>query len=168
MKASVRNLTIASLTAITMCIPFVMDFEGNEPVGYADPIGIPTAGYGHTGSDVIIGKWYSEAQTKGWLKEDLSDAASTVEKCAPSSIDVFQRAAFISFAFNVGPGKKGVKDGFCVLKSGKQPSHLRYAFAGNKEKSCNALLAWNKAGGKVLKGLTRRRIAERDLCMRTE
>lgn len=142
-----------------------MGFEGYSEKTYVDPVGIPTAGYGHTGPDVVIGKWYSKAQAEGWLKEDLSEAAAIVEKCAPENIDVYQRAAFISFALNVGPGKKGVKDGFCILKSGRQPSHLKYAFEGNKEKSCEALLAWNKAGGKVLNGLTRRRKAERELCM---
>lgn len=165
MSLNLRKLTIASVVAIGVCTPLVMNFEGNEPVGYADPVGIPTAGYGHTGKNVIIGKWYSQAQREGWLKEDLSEAAAIVEKCAPENIDAYQRAAFISFALNVGPGKKGVKDGFCILKSGKQPSHLKYAFEGNKEKSCDALLAWNKAGGKVLNGLTRRRKAERELCM---
>ncbi|ARQ46071.1 lysozyme [Oxalobacter formigenes] len=160
-----RKITLASIAAITLCASTVVYFEGDKAVGYADPVGIATAGSGHTGPDVVIGKWYDKATREGWLQGDLEEAALTVERCAPGTIDVYQRAAYISFAFNVGPGRKGVKDGFCVLKSGKIPTHIRKARAGDKAGSCNALLAWDKAGGKTLKGLTRRRKAERDLCL---
>lgn len=95
MNNRIKKLTIASLAAISICIPFVVNFEGDEPVGYADPVGIPTAGVGHTGPDVIIGKWYDEATRQGWLKNDLAEAAAIVERCAPSTIDVYQRAAFV-------------------------------------------------------------------------
>lgn len=160
-----KKISAATALAISLVIGLVVGFEGDKPVGYKDPVGIPTAGVGHTGKDVIVGKFYSDAIREGWLKEDLADAGLTVERCAPDTIDIYQRAAFISFAFNVGAGKKGVKDGFCVLKSGRQPSHLRYAFAGDKTRSCRALLQWDKAGGKVLKGLQRRRKAECNLCL---
>lgn len=159
-------LGIATVAAIALASPLVIDFEGNEPVGYWDSAGkVATAGVGHTGADVKVGQWYSEAVREGWLNDDLGEAGSTVERCAPDDIDVYWRAAFISFAFNVGPGKKGVKDGFCVLKSGKTPSHIRYARQGNKAASCGMLKQWDKAGGKRLKGLTRRRQAEYKLCM---
>ncbi len=156
----------ASITAIALCASLVVLHEGDEPVGYRDAVGVATAGSGHTGSDVVIGKWYDEATRQGWLKGDLEEAAATVERCAPDTIDVYQRAAFVSLAFNVGPGKKGHKDGFCVLKSGKIPTHIKKARLGDKVGSCNALLAWDKAGGKTLKGLVRRRKAEHELCMR--
>ena len=160
-----KKITAATALAISLIIGLVTSFEGDKPVGYKDPVGIPTAGVGHTGPDVIVGKYYSYAIREGWLKEDLAEAGLTVEKCAPDTIDIYQRAAFISFAFNVGPGRKGVKDGFCVLKSGKMPSHLRYAFAGDKTRSCKALLQWIRAGGKVMPGLQRRRRAECRLCL---
>lgn len=165
MNNRIKKLTIASLAAISICIPFVVNFEGDEPVGYADPVGIPTAGVGHTGPDVIIGKWYDEATRQGWLKNDLAEAAAIVERCAPSTIDVYQRAAFVSFAYNVGAGKKGVKDGFCILKSGNTPTHIKRARAKDKAGACKALLSWTKAGGKVLPGLVKRRKAEYELCM---
>lgn len=160
-----KKITLATAIAITLITGLVTTFEGDKPVGYKDPVGIATAGVGHTGKDVIIGKFYEKAIREKWLKEDLTEAGQTVERCAPADIDIYQRAAFISFAFNVGAGKKGVKDGFCILKSGRQPSHLRYAFAGDKTRSCRALLQWDKAGGKVLKGLQRRRKAECALCL---
>ena len=168
MNNRLKKLIVASVTAISICMPFVIKFEGDEPVGYADPVGIPTAGVGHTGSDVVIGKWYDEATRKGWLVNDLASAAETVERCAPATIDVYQRAAFVSFAYNVGPGKKGVKDGFCVLKNGGIPTHIKRARAGDKAGSCKALLSWTKASGKTLPGLVTRRKAEYELCMMEE
>ena len=160
-----KKITCASVAAIALCTSLVVAFEDDKAVGYRDPVGIATAGVGHTGPDVVIGKWYDKATREGWLQGDLQEAAATVERCAPDTIDVYQRAAFISFAFNVGPGRKGVKDGFCILKSGREPTHIKKAKSGDKAGSCNALLAWNKAGGKTLKGLIRRRSAERNLCM---
>lgn len=160
-----KKVTAATIVAISLITGLITTFEGDRPVGYKDPVGIPTAGVGHTGKDVIVGKFYEKAIREKWLVEDLAEAGQVVERCAPANIDIYQRAAFISFAFNVGAGRKGVKDGFCVLKSGRQPSHLRYAFAGDKTRSCRALLQWDKAGGKVMKGLQRRRKAECKLCL---
>ncbi len=112
MDNRLKKLTIASIAAISICTPFVVKFEGDKPVGYADPVGIPTAGAGHTRPDVVIGKWYDDATRRRWLQDDLSDAAATVERCAPATIDIYQRAAFVSFAYNIGPGKKASKTGF--------------------------------------------------------
>ena len=165
MNTWLKRISLASLIAIGLCTGLVKTFEGDAPKGYKDPIGIPTAGVGHTGPDVVVGQYYSDAIREGWLKEDLSEAAAIVESCAPKDIDVYHRAAFISFAFNVGRGKKNVKDGFCVLRSGKTPSHIRYAFQHNKPKSCACLKQWVTAGGKKLNGLVRRREAEYKLCM---
>lgn len=159
-KASIWIAAVA-LAASALVIPF----EGDKPVGYRDPIGIPTAGVGHTGPEVIVGKFYDEATREGWFEGDMSKAVAIVKKCAPESINRYQAAAFTSFAFNTGRGKKGVKSGFCVLKNGQRPTFLRKAWAGDWTGACNGLLAWDKANGKPLKGLKRRRTAERDMCM---
>jgi lysozyme len=149
--------------AFEMAAPVVIHSESDKTVGYRDPVGIPTAGVGHTGRDVVVGKFYDDATRLGWLAGDLAYANATVDRCAPATITVYQRAAFISFAFNVGPGRKGVKDGFCVLKKGGRPSFLRKAWAGDVAGSCNGLLAWDNP--KNLPGLKKRRKAERDLCI---
>lgn len=165
MKNILKPIVGLSLAA-SLCFGLVCNFEGKKNIGYSDPGGIATAGYGHTGADVVIGKFYNDAIIEGWLKKDLSNAEKTVEKCAPKDINAYQKAAFISFAYNVGHGKKGVKDGFCVLKNGKTPSHIKYAFAGEKEKSCRMLLQWVTQNGKKLPGLVKRRKAEYELCIK--
>ena len=143
MNNRIKKLTIASLAAISICIPFVVYFEGDEPVGYADPVGIPTAGVGHTGPDVIIGKWYDEATRQGWLKNDLAEAAAIVERCAPSTIDVYQRAAFVSFAYNVGAATHRPTSNGPERKTKPEPA--RHCCPGRKqaEKSCQD---WSNAG----------------------
>lgn len=169
-QARPRNKA-ASAAAILLAASVVVLFEtakpGGDPIGYSDNLagGLPTAGYGHTGIDVKVGQFYDLATRQKWLEGDLAQAESTVSRCAPQSINVYQRAAFTSFAFNVGPGKKGVKDGFCILKSGRKPRHLLLAYSGDVIGSCNALLAWNHSGGVVVNGLTRRRTTERNLCV---
>jgi len=173
MASPQSKAAIVSAAVVAILTPFVMSYEGDKSVGYRDAAGIATAGVGHTGPDVVVGKFYDKATREGWLTSDLTVANAVVDRCAPDTINVYQRAAFVDFAFNVGHGKKGVKDGFCVLKSGKKPSFLRKAWAGDMTGACNGLLAWDTAKvrkhGKVktikLKGLTRRRKAERDLCM---
>ena len=45
-----------------------------------------------------------------------------------------------SFAYNVGPGKRGKKDGMCVLKSGATPRHVRRLNAGQHALACSSLM----------------------------
>jgi lysozyme len=73
--------------------------------------------------------------------------------------------AFVSLAYNVGAGAPGVKDGFCVLKSGRPSSIVRLLLAGDYAGACNAILGWDKFQGKPLRGLTLRRERERAQCM---
>ena len=166
-----RKWSAAFFGAVILLAAVVVEpFEGDKAVGYRDPVGIPTAGRGHTGADVAVGRFYDQATRDGWLWGDLTSHAKIVERCAPPNINKYQAAAFTSFAFNTGAGRKAKgrdrgKDGFCTLKNGQMPTFLKKAWAGDWTGACNGMLAWDKAGGKRLRGLTRRRHAERDLCM---
>ena len=64
-----------------------------------------------------------------------------------------RQVAMVSFAYNVGVGA------YCGS------SVARLLNAGQTRAACDALLKWNKAGGVVFPGLTRRRQAERELCL---
>lgn len=140
--------------------------EGKSNPVYLDPIGIPTVCYGHTGPEVKMGMRFTDAQCDELLRKDMEVAARTVLSCYPDalSLNPNQFGAFQSFAFNVGPGKRGVKDGFCTLKSGATPSHLRKLRAGNVAGACTDLNQWTKAAGVPLRGLTVRRLREINLC----
>lgn len=131
---------------------------------YQDFGGVWTICDGHT-KGVHPGMVATHAECDQWRMDDLEDAAKVVDRCI-NAPNPHQRGALISFAYNVGPGGKGVKDGLCVLKSGREPYIRRMANAGQWQEACDGLLAWTKAAGIELRGLVKRRQDERALCLR--
>lgn len=162
MDAKQRLLALGLAGALVI----VPQFEGTVLKTYKDPVGIPTACTGHTGREVSMGQVYTPEQCEMLLALDLVEHNRVVDSCVTVPLNPNQRSALVSFAFNVGPGGKGIKDGFCRLRSGSQPTFLRLLNAGQYDEACAALKAWNKAGGKVLRGLTLRREAEYNLCIK--
>lgn len=157
LKSKVLALGLAGAIAI------VPVFEGLRLKKYQDVVKVWTDCYGHTGKDVRAVN--TPAQCNDKLYSDLLSANAVVDSCVTVPLNSNQRSAFVSFAFNVGPGKAGVKDGFCVLKSGKQPTFLHKLNAGDYTGACTGILPWDKAGGKPQRGLTVRRRNEADLCL---
>ena len=151
---------------LVSCIPLVGFYEGLKVRTYLDPIGIPTVCYGHTGKDVKLGQTYTLAQCEDMLAQDLIEANAVVDSCVRAPLTPNQRTAFVSFAFNVGRGSPGHKDGFCVLKSGGPSTMLRLINSGKASEGCKQLPYWNKAGGRELLGLTKRRSAEMAICLK--
>lgn len=93
-------------------------------------------------------------------------AEAQVDSCIPPQPTAGVRAALIDFAYNEGGGKQGVKDGLCVLKSGRWSTIRRRAAAGNWRGVCYAFMEWTTARGKQLPGLVTRRTRERDTCLK--
>lgn len=131
-------------------LQLIMSFEGCRLTAYK-PVATEkyyTIGYGHYGPDVTRGMKISMAQAEAYLVADCQKFANYVDNKAyvPISLNDNQRDALISFAYNCGAGnlKK-----LCTGRTAMQIA--------------NKLLSYNKAGGKVLNGLTRRRKAEREL-----
>ena len=145
-------------------IALVPIYEGVRLKEYKDPIGISTDCIGHTGSDVRSVNTIAQCYTKFY--GDLADANKVVDSCTRVTLTSGERSAYASFAFNVGSGGKGVKDGYCELKSGSVPNIHKLMLAGDHVGACQGLLAWTKAGGKELPGLVKRRKAEVALCLR--
>lgn len=134
-------------------VALIKEFETLQLVGYLCPAGVPTAGWGHTGADVEVGKKYSPARAESWLKDDLAKFERAVERCLKAETTPNQFAAMVSLCFNIGPA------GFA------KSSVLKHHNANNQAKAAECFLLWNKAtnaeGQKVeLRGLTRRRAAE--------
>jgi lysozyme len=136
---------------LALCAPLVAYYEGYVPHSYADPIGIPTACYGHTGPEVRLGQKYTRAECQALLEGDLAEAYAAVRRCIRSPND-HQAAALTSAAYNAGPA--------IVCGSTLQ----RKANAGDWAGACAQLDRWVYAGGIKLRGLVRRRAAERALC----
>ena len=123
-------------------------FEGLELKAYQDSVGVWTIGYGHTGTDVVPGMKISEGQATILLAADVAWAVTCVNKSVKSAINQNQFDALVDFTFNLGCANLGSSTLLRLLNAGD--------FAG----AAAQFIRWNKAGGKVLAGLTRRRQAE--------
>jgi len=162
--ALVAAVGAASVGYLQLTSDHVAAFEGIRHTAYQDSAGVWTICYGHT-RGVHAGMRATQAQCDAWLLEDLAEADAIVDRCMPDTMGASRRAAFISFAYNVGPGAEGVKDGLCVLRNGNKPYIRRMSEQGRWQEACDGLLAWTKAGGVELRGLVKRRHSERALCL---
>ena len=126
-------------------------FEGLRLQAYQDSVGVWTIGYGHTSPDVHAGLTITGQQAKILLAADVAWAVACVNKAVTSAINQNQFDALVDFTFNLG----------CA--SLVQSTLLRLLNASDFAAAAPQFLRWNKAGGKVLKGLTLRRQAEMDL-----
>lgn len=133
--------------------------EGLRQVAYYDPPGILTVCYGST-SNVRRGKVYSLGECKARLQADMMASVEAVDKCVPGAPDSVL-AAFSDAVYNIGP---------TVACNTVQSTAAKLLKAGDYRGACNQLPRWDKArvaGVMVaLPGLTKRRAAERDLCLR--
>lgn len=101
---------------------------------------------------MVIGQAYDPDTCAKWLAEDAVKHGLDIAPCLPAELPPQTRAAFTSFAFNVGSAR------FC--SSGVS----RKALAGDLPGACAELSRWIYGGGKVLPGLVTRRATERELC----
>ena len=132
---------------------FIAGFEGFVDHVYLDAVGVETVGYGETRRDVIQkyrGQKISRADALELLKRRVQEFADGVEANVTnrSALTPPRHAALTSLAYNVGVG------GFAGSTTCKRFN------AGDLDGACEAMAMWNKAGGRVLEGLTRRRAAE--------
>ena len=134
------------------CIEMIKEFEGCYLEAYQDVVGVWTIGYGITSSDKAItgktikkGMKISQATADKWLEESLNKKylPLVLKYQTTYGFNTSQIDALVSFAYNIG-SIDGLTD------KGKR------SIRTIEEK----ILAYNKAGGKTLKGLTTRRIRE--------
>lgn len=137
-------------------LALIKQFEGCKLKSYQDIVGIWTIGYGHTGDDVTPGQKIDQETADSLLAADLSQFEDGVSGCLTTKqggVTDNQFSALVCFAYNVGLGN---------LKSS---TLLKKLLVGDTTGAANEFLRWNKAGGKEVAGLTRRRAAERALFM---
>jgi lysozyme len=146
---------------LALAIPLVSAFEGYVPHTYADPVGIPTACYGHTGADVTPGRTYSDAECAALLRGDLGEAYEMVRECIHVPLTPGQAAALTSAAFNLGP------DVVCGSTLGGMANAGRPAseWCPQLRNKVDRVGQREAHGVKVLPGLVKRREAETQLCL---
>lgn len=132
-------------------IDILKHFEGCRLQAYPDPAtgGAPwTIGYGHTGPEVKPGLKWTQAQADAVLLLDLASFEKSVASAVRVPLTQPQFDALVCFAYNVGIGNL-------------QSSALLAKLNGRDYVGAQAqFIRWNKAAGKEMPGLTRRRKAE--------
>jgi lysozyme len=131
-------------------LSLIESFEGLKLTAYQDSVGVWTIGWGHT-KGVKRGQKITREEAEEFLREDLAEAAHGVEKAIKVDIGDNEFGACVSLAFNIGVGAFAGS------------SIVRYINRNQFDRAADAFLNWNHAGGEVVKGLTRRRQAERKL-----
>ena len=123
------------------------DEEGNA-VAYQDAVGVWTIGYGHT-KDVQEGDKWTKEKADFMLWRELEDEYEEyINNYVHVPLNQNQFDALCSWVYNLGPSNL------------KKSSLLRKLNNGDYEEVPQQIKRWNKAGGKVLEGLVRRREAE--------
>lgn len=129
-------------------IDLIKKFEGCRLIAYKCPAGVWTIGYGHT-TGVKEGMVINNIQAENMLKSDLAKYEKYVTDNVLIPLNVNQFSALVSFCYNCGVG------------------NLRKLVKGRTvEQIADAMLLYNKAAGKTLNGLVKRRKEERELFMK--
>ena len=155
MNDSQKRIAAATAIATALAIPA----EGLRQWAYYDPPGILTVCYGHTGIDIDPKKQYTLAQCERYLSDDMRQAISAVERCAPG-LPAPVLAAFGDAVFNIGP---------TIACNQKKSTAARLLATGRIKEACEQLPRWDKASvaGMLvsLPGLTKRRNSEMQVCL---
>lgn len=130
----------------------IKSFEGCKLAAYPDPAtgGDPwTIGYGATGPGIKKGVIWTQAEADARFTQDIAKFAakvSTLIGATPTTQNQFN--AMVSLAYNIGTGNFG------------NSTLLRLHKAKDYAGAADQFGKWNKAAGRVMTGLTRRRAAE--------
>lgn len=136
------------MTPSPALVDFVAAWEGFRSTAYQDVVGIWTIGYGFT-MGVQPGDTMTLAEANAKLEQTLYSFGKTLETFMQREPSQQQFDALTSLAYNCGVGRIG--------RSGVMDRFNR----GDDEGAAERMTWWNKAGGRELAGLTRRREAER-------
>lgn len=144
------------LTALTLSASALVGlavFEGYSPTTYLDIVGIPTIGFGSTGKDIRPGQKIDPVQALERKMRDVQKFEGALKQCVKVPLHQYEYDSMVSLAYNIGPGA------FCNSTLVKKLNAQDYQGA------CQEILRWNRAGGKVVRGLSLRREKEYKLCI---
>lgn len=136
-------------------LDLIKRWEGLRLTAYQDSVGVWTIGYGHTAEAgppaPKAGMKITEKEADDILKRDLGQYERAVTKAISVAPTSNQFAAMVSLCYNIGPANFATS------------TVVKLVNAGDPRGAAEAFLRWNKAGGKVLAGLTHRREDEKKL-----
>jgi len=157
-SAALRNriLAAAGTGALTLAITLLGGpdgLEGRRYVPYLDVAGVLTVCDGHTGTDIVRNKTYTDQECDSLLRADLKPVQEKVDSLVTVSLSEYRRAALYSFAYNVG------------IDALSGSTLLKKLTTGDQLGACNEFRRWVFAGGRKWRGLINRRETERALCL---
>jgi lysozyme len=147
-----HRLLIGALSISATALITIASNEGYVGETYTDAVGIPTIGFGET-KGVKYGQKTDPVRALIQLNASMDEHAKGIANCINVPISQGEYDAYISFAYNVGV------NAFCTSTLNKKLNAMDY------DGACKELLRWNKAGGRVLNGLTKRREQEYKQCL---
>ncbi len=153
MKFDRKNIAVLSISAAA--IVGIATHEGFRDKAYDDGVGVQTVGFGTTGG-VKKGDKITVERALIRLLSDADAYKAGMAKCVKVPLSQGELDAYLSLTYNVGVGA------FCGSTLVKKLNARDYSGA------CHEILRWNRAGGKVLAGLTKRRESEFKKCMESE
>jgi len=115
-------------------------------------LGVWTVCYGET-KGVQPGDRHSQAECDAMLKREIVSYEAQLDRCLKHPVPMGMKIALVSWTYNVGAG------------AACRSTLVRLANTGDLIGACNQLPRWNRAGGKVWRGLTNRRMSERQMCL---
>jgi len=142
---------------LAVALPLIAQWEGKRNNAYLDIVGVPTICYGST-RGVSLGDYKTDQECLELLKAEVLEyreglhnyfTKETKQERLPPKRD----AAFVSLAYNVGISGAG------------NSTATRRLNKGDVAGACKALTWWNRAGGRVVRGLVNRRAQEYELCI---
>ncbi|WP_417714317.1 lysozyme [Pseudophaeobacter arcticus] len=152
---AIRNRSLGIIAgsgiALSTALAFIGGWEGLRQEAYRDVVGVWTVCYGKT-QQVDPGDHYSKAECDQILAAEILSYEAALDQCLTATVPLGMKIALVSWTYNVG------------AKAACQSTLLRLANVGDLEGACNELQRWNRAGGKVWRGLTRRRFSEMEMC----
>lgn len=154
MASKLRKAGYGLTVAGALAIGFVGGKEGVSTKAYKDIVGVPTICFGET-RGVKMGDTATMEECKAMLGDALVEFEGNMRAClkTPDMIPDKPYVAFLSLSYNIG------SRAFC------SSTVARRANAGDLKGACNAIPAWNRAGGRVVRGLVSRRAEEQRMCL---
>jgi lysozyme len=157
LASKVQAAPVREDDTLKIAVPFIAAEEGKRNKAYQDIVGVWTICYGST-RGIRAGMVMNDAQCLDLLRDEVAEYRHGLHRyftptTKAARLTPARDAAYTSTAFNCGIGAIG------------KSTATRRLNAGDIAGGCHALTWWNKAGGRVIRGLTNRRAREKALCM---
>lgn len=143
---------VGALTISAAALVSIANHEGYRGNAYKDVVGVPTIGFGET-KDVRMGQVTTPERALVRLLASADEHAKGMAQCITVPLKQTEYDAYLSLTYNIGVGA------FC------KSTLVKKLNAEDYQGACKEILRWDKAGGRAVAGLTKRRQEEYRKCL---